>query len=59
MTNSINIRITKAEKKRLQEIAAIAGLSLSALLRSAAVAEAYRVLGPPKLVSDGQYVTKA
>jgi len=47
---TINIRITKSDKEWLSKIAEIAGLSLSAFLRMAAVKEAHRVLGPPKLV---------
>lgn len=47
---TINIRVTIAEKKRLTEIAKAAGLSLSAFLRMAALKEAHKILGPPKLV---------
>lgn len=51
---TINIRISKKEKASLMTVAEVAGLSLSSFLRSAAVREAYRVIGPPKLiVTDG------
>ena len=48
---TINIRITIAEKKWLIEIAKAAGMSLSAFLRMAAIKEAHKILGPPKVVS--------
>ena len=46
----INIRISADEKKRLAEIAAAQGMSLSAFLREAAIKKAYEILGPPTLV---------
>jgi uncharacterized protein (DUF1778 family) len=46
----INIRISQEEKERLTEVAEAMGLSLSAFLRQAAVRQAHRVLGPPKVV---------
>lgn len=49
---TINIRVTKAEKERLQKVAADAGVTLSAFLRSAARLEAHRVLGAPKVVEQ-------
>lgn len=53
----INLRISKADKEHLTKVAQAAGLSLSAFLRMAAVKEAYRVLGPPKLVRADQQET--
>lgn len=46
---TINIRVPKAEKERLAAVAAEAGMSLSAFLRHAAITQAHRVLGPPKI----------
>ena len=57
MVDKINIRIKADEKKRLSEVAALAGLSLSAFLRMAAAKEAFRVLGPPKLIRSGDVHT--
>lgn len=54
MTNDcmVHIRISSAEKQALARVAKSAGLSLSAFLRSAAIKEAHRVLGPPRLLKD-------
>jgi uncharacterized protein (DUF1778 family) len=48
----IIIRVSTEEKKRLAQIAADNGMSLSAFLRAAAIKRAHQVLGPPKLVTD-------
>lgn len=57
MSDTVNIRVTKAEKERLRKAAYDAGYTLSGFLRNAARVEAHRVLGHPKLVeqntSDG------
>lgn len=50
MGETINIRVSQQEKAELQQVAANNGLSLSAFLRSAAIREACRVLGPPAVV---------
>lgn len=49
-TATMRIRIQAEEKKRLAEVAELVGMSLSVFLLTAAVAKAYRVLGPPRLV---------
>lgn len=50
-SHMIGIRISKADKKYLAEVAALKGVSLSQFLRSSAVIEAHKVLGPPRLVA--------
>jgi uncharacterized protein (DUF1778 family) len=52
MGETINIRVSSAEKAELQRCAINQGLSLSAFLRSAAIREACRVLGPLKIVPN-------
>ena len=51
-TVGIQIRIGTNEKKRFQETAALKGMTLSGFLRDAARAEAHRILGLPKAVTD-------
>ncbi|MGY3582036.1 uncharacterized protein (DUF1778 family) [Bradyrhizobium sp. USDA 4341] len=48
----LKLKTTEADKRALVEAATVAGMSLSAFLRSAAVTEAYRILGKPRLVYD-------
>ncbi len=50
----INIRVRKDEKQWLLETAELNGQTLSEFLRSSAVREAYRVLGPPKIVAKAK-----
>lgn len=50
-TKSINIRIGTNEKKWLQEMAALKGMTLSAFIRDAARIEAHKILGPPKVAA--------
>ena len=52
MSVAINIRVSKQEKEMLTKVADIMGTSLSSMLRAVAIAQAHRVLGPPKPV-DG------
>ena len=48
--NTINIRVARDEKLVLVKLAKSEGKTLSAMLREVAIAEAYQVLGKPRLV---------
>lgn len=54
MMPQITMRISADDKKWLADVAASQGVSLSQFLRHAAVTQAHRVLGPPKIVHNAE-----
>jgi uncharacterized protein (DUF1778 family) len=56
--DTINIRITKAEKAELQRVARDLGMTLSGFIREAATVRAQRILEFPKSLTTAQQEPK-